>query len=153
MWHDTYRNQMEYTTGFPLTREQLRIGEEVSQTLKLLTVMRPELIDKVARHIAEGVPATTLSGRVNCAQIYRAKNQYQHLSEHISALTEAASKLYAVMTTDRATEPFPIVVNGNKDELSRGLLWHSHKNGAAYRTADLEFFMLSGNIFTPYSIF
>lgn len=144
---------MEYATGIPLTREQLRAGDEVSQTLKLLTVMRPELIEKVVRHIAEGVPATALAGRVNCAQIYRAKNQFHRLSEHISALTEAASKLYAVMAADRTTGPFPVVINGNTQELSQGLLWHSRSNGAAYRTAELEFFTLSGNTFVPFSIF
>lgn len=143
---------MEYATGLPLTREQLRTAEEVSQTLKNFTVMRPDLIAKVVRHIAEGVPATALAGRVNCAQIYRAKNQLHRISEHISALTETSSKLYAVMSVDINTEPFPVVINGNKDELSRGLLWHSRSNSAAYRTADLKFFTLSGNIFVPYSI-
>lgn len=135
-----------------MTREQHRTGEEISQTLKLLTVTRPDLIEKVVRHIAEGVAATALAGRVNCAQIYRAKNQFHRLSEHIAALTETASKLYAIRTGDSITEPFPVVINGNREELIQGLLWQSRRNNTAYRTADLQFYTLSGNDFVPYSI-
>ena len=135
-----------------MTREQIRFGEEVSQTLKLLTVTRPELIEKVTKHIAEGVPATILAGRVNCAQIYRAKNQFLRLRENISFLTEAMTKLYAVLSDERCSEPFPVTLNVDREQICQGYLWQSIRNGTAYRTAELKFFTLHGNDYVPYSI-
>jgi len=129
--------------GFGLTREQHRFSEEVAQTLSLLTVTRPQLIEKIVSHVVQGIPATALAGNPNCAQIYRGKKQFLRLRETVAMLTESYSRLFASTSDTDDAKAFPIILISDKDELARGYIWKSVRNGSVYRTADLRFFTLS----------
>lgn len=136
-----------------LTREEHRYSEEVSQTLSLLTVTKPQLIRQIVSHIVNDVPATALAGNLNCAQIYRGKKKFIQLRDKVAALTESYSRLFAALTDNAAAGTFPVILNADKADLEKGLIWKSVKNGSAYRTADLRFYTLRDDEYVPFSIF
>jgi hypothetical protein len=135
-----------------LTREEHRSSEEVSLTLSLLTVTKPQLIRQIVSHIVNDVPATALAGNLNCAQIYRGKKKFIQLRDKVARLSESYSRLFAVQADNVDGAAFPVILNVDKADLEKGLLWKSVKNGSAYKTAELCFFTLSDDEYVPFSI-
>lgn len=135
-----------------MTREENRYSEEVSLTLSLLTVTKPQLIGQIVSHIVNDVPATALAGNLNCAQIYRGKKKFIQIREKVATLSESYSRLFAARADNIDAGTFPVILNADKGELEKGLLWKSVKNGSAYRTADLRFYTLSDDEYVPFSI-